>query len=222
MFSHCTGIGRRAMETLIEQDQFVAVFDFALGEVTNHLNGSVVSAGPSRLEGAGRRGVPRLVAPGASDMIDVQSWLPLPPRYAVRPYHAHNRLIGSVITTEDERRELARTIAAKLATSKGPTALLLPRHGVHEWDRPDQPLHAPQAHAAYMDEFRRCVRIQLSCTIWTCTSTMIPLSTPHWPSLIAGWRKGKFRLGSEKGRSGRYCQPPEDERIRIAVVGVSI
>lgn len=39
------------METLIEQDQFVAVFDFALGEVTNHLNGSVVSAGPSRLEG---------------------------------------------------------------------------------------------------------------------------------------------------------------------------
>ena len=155
---HCTGIGGRAMETLIEQDQFVAVFDFALGEVTNHLNGSVVSAGPSRLEGAGRRGVPQLVAPGASDMIDVQSWLPLPPRYAVRPYHAHNRLIGSVITTEDERRELARTIAAKLATSKGPTALLLPRHGVHEWDRPDQPLHAPQAHAAYMDEFRRCVQ----------------------------------------------------------------
>ena len=31
---HCTGIGGRAMETLIEQDQFVAVFDFALGEVT--------------------------------------------------------------------------------------------------------------------------------------------------------------------------------------------
>ena len=155
---HCTGMGGRAMEALIEQDAFVAVFDFALAEVANHLHGSVVSAGASRLQAAGRRGLPQLVAPGASDMVDVQSWLALPASYAARPYHAHNRLIGSTGTTSDERRAIAREIAAKLALARGPTAFLLPRQGIHAWDRVGQPMHDPVAHAAYVDEFRRHIR----------------------------------------------------------------
>jgi uncharacterized protein (UPF0261 family) len=155
---HCTGMGGRAMEALIEQGEFVAVFDFALAEVANHLHGSVVTAGASRLEAAGRRGVPQLVAPGASDMIDVQSWLPLPAIYADRTYHAHNRLIGSTGTTAQERRAIARGIAAKLAGALGPTAFLLPQRGIHAWDHPGQPMHDPTGHAAFIDEFRRRIR----------------------------------------------------------------
>src|SRR5208282_1336102 len=98
---HCTGMGGRAMESLIEQGAFVAVFDFALCELSNLLRGSVVNAGASRLEAAGRFGIPQIVAPGASDMIDVQSWAPVPAQYEGRPYHAHNRLIGSVTSTTD-------------------------------------------------------------------------------------------------------------------------
>lgn len=156
---HCTGMGGRAMEALIEQGEFVAVFDFALDEVGNHLHGSVVSAGASRLETAGRRGIPQLVAPGASDMVDVQSWRPLPAKYADRPYHAHNRLIGSINTTLDERRAIAREIADKLARANGPTAFLLPRRGIHAWDRPGQPFHDPEGHAEYVAEFRRHIRL---------------------------------------------------------------
>ena len=155
---HCTGMGGRAMEALIEQDAFVAVFDFALCELSNLLRGSVVNAGPSRLTAAGRRGIPQLLCPGASDMIDVQAWAPLPAAYADRPYHAHNRLIGSVTATADERRELARAIAAKANAATGPTAFLLPRQGLHAWDRPGEALHEPAAHAAFMDEFRRTLR----------------------------------------------------------------
>jgi len=155
---HCTGMGGRAMEALIEQREFVAVFDLALPEVGNHLNGSVVTAGASRLEAAGRLGIPQLVAPGASDMVDVQSWLPLPERYADRPYHAHNRLIGSYGTIADERRAIAREIAAKLSRSEGPTAFFLPQRGIHAWDPEGQPMHDPQAHAAFADEFRRTMR----------------------------------------------------------------
>lgn len=155
---HCTGMGGRAMEALIEQGEFVAVFDFALDEIGNELHGSVVTAGASRLEAAGRRGVPQLVAPGASDMIDVQAWRPMPDHYADRPYHAHNRLIGSTITTREERRAVAREVCRKLALATGPTAFLLPRRGIHAWDRPGQPLHDPEGHAAYVDEYRRCIQ----------------------------------------------------------------
>jgi uncharacterized protein (UPF0261 family) len=155
---HCTGMGGRAMEWLIEQGAFAAVFDLALCELANQLRGSVVNAGPTRLEAAGRRGVPQIVAPGASDMIDVQSWSPLPAQYQGRPYHAHNRLIGSVTSTPEERGALARFIAEKLNAAKGPTAFMLPRRGLHAWDRPGQGLHDPEGHRAYADEFRRSLK----------------------------------------------------------------
>lgn len=155
---HCSGMGGRAMEALIEQGRFAAVFDFALQEVANQVCGSVVNSGATRLTAAGRCGVPQLVAPGASDMIDMQTWAPLPPKYVGRPYHAHNRLIASVTSTGEERRAIARHIAARLAQASGPTAFLLPLQGIEAWDRPGEPLHDPEAHAALVDEFRRRIR----------------------------------------------------------------
>jgi len=154
---HCTGMGGRAMESLIEQGTFVAVFDLALCELSNILRGSVVNAGSSRLETAGRLGVPQIIAPGASDMVDVQTWAPLPERYRGRPYHAHNRLIASVTTTSEERRELARFVANKVNAAKGPTAFLLPLQGIHAWDAPGQPLHDPQGHQVFIDEYKQLI-----------------------------------------------------------------
>ncbi len=155
---HCTGMGGRAMEALIAQGQFVAVFDMALSEVANYLHGSVVNSGAERLEAAGRCGVPQIVSPGASDMIDVQTWATLPAAYAGRPYHAHNRLIASVTSTREERVELGRHIAGKLNRATGPTALLLTRRGIHAWDLPGQPLHDPDNHAAYCEALRHSIR----------------------------------------------------------------
>ena len=155
---HCTGMGGRAMESLLEQGAFVAVFDLALSELANLMHGSVVNAGPSRLSAAGRQRVPQIVAPGASDMIDVQTWATLPAAYAGRPYHAHNRLIASVTASADERRALARFVAERLNAAQGPTAFLLPRQGIHAWDRPGEGLHDAPAHAAFADEFRRALK----------------------------------------------------------------
>lgn len=152
---HATGMGGRAMESLIDQGFFVAVFDFALQELANLLAGSVVNSGAHRLEAAGRRGVPQLVAPGAGDMVDVPAWSALPERFQGRAWHAHNRLLGSTVSSAEERRALARFIAAKLNRAAGPTAFLLPRRGIHAWDRPGEALHDPQGQAAFMDEFRR-------------------------------------------------------------------
>ena len=155
---HTTGMGGRAMESLLKQGAFVAVFDFSLQELANFKAGSVVTAGAQRLEAAGQRAIPQLVAPGAGDMVDLQAWAPLPARYQGRPYHAHNRLLGSTVSSAEERRELARLIAAKLNRAKGPTALLLPCGGIQAWDRPGEALHDPAGQTAFMDEFRRSIK----------------------------------------------------------------
>lgn len=154
---HTTGMGGRAMEGLARQGRFACMFDFSLQEISNHLNGSMVSAGESRLEGAGAAGIPQIIAPGAIDMIDLACWQPLPDRFNARNYHAHNRLIASVNMAPEERRAAAKAIAAKLAKAKGPTALLLPLQGIEEWDKPGAPMHDPDAHALFCEEIRRTV-----------------------------------------------------------------
>ncbi len=155
---HCTGMGGRAIESLVRQRRFAAVLDLCLQEVGNEAHGSVVTAGADRLQGAGALGIPQIVAPGAIDMIDVQSWKPLPAAYQGRPYHAHNRLIGSVLMTPDERCGVARVVAAKLAQATGPTAFILPRGGVQAWDRPGQPLHDALGLADFCDAMRAALK----------------------------------------------------------------
>ena len=147
---HTTGMGGRAFEELAGQGRFAAVFDFSLQELANHLGGSCVTAGASRLTGAGRAGVPQIVAPGATDMVDYPAWAAPPARFVGRPSHAHNRLIASSMCDPEFRREIAGEIAARLRAAAGPSCLLLPLGGIEEWDRPGQPLHDPAGLAAFI------------------------------------------------------------------------
>ncbi|MGV1756731.1 Tm-1-like ATP-binding domain-containing protein [Rhizobium sp. A22-96] len=154
---HSTGMGGRAYEAIASKGDFAAVFDFCIQEVSNHHYGSVVTSGPDRLENAGRAGIPQIVAPGAIDMVDIQAWQVLPEIFADRPYHAHNRLIGSVTTSPEGRREVAKLIGQKLARSDARIAFLLPTEGLQEWDKPDEPLHDPEGLDAFLDEMRRSI-----------------------------------------------------------------
>jgi uncharacterized protein (UPF0261 family) len=154
---HSTGMGGRAYEAIAAQKGFAAVFDLCIQEVTNHHNGSVVSSGPDRMDNAGRAGIPQIVAPGAVDMVDIQAWQTLPAHFADRPYHAHNRLIGSVTTAPASRRDVARVIAKKLENATAPVAFILPSGGIQEWDQEGEPLHEPAALDAFLDEMRKAV-----------------------------------------------------------------
>lgn len=151
---HTTGMGGRAFEALAAQKQFVAVMDFSLQELANHLGGSCVTSGPDRLRGAGRAGVPQIVAPGAADMLDYPTWGAPPAGYEDAPAHAHNRLIASTTASADLRRQIAAEMAVRLADAQGPSCLLLPLHGVQAWDLPGEPLHDAPALAAFIAALR--------------------------------------------------------------------
>lgn len=151
---HATGMGGRAFESLAAEGAFACVMDFATQEVGNHLMGSGISAGADRLTNAGAAGIPQMVAPACYDLVDLIGWQPLPQRLSDRPAHAHNRLLTSVVLNQDERREVAQVMAAKLSDAKAPVAFFLPTGGCNEWDRPGAPLHDADGLAAFCDEIR--------------------------------------------------------------------
>src|ERR1700733_14015939 len=154
---HTTGMGGRAMESMAAQGGFAAIMDLSLQEVANHVYGSVVNSGADRLENAGKAGIPQIVAPGAIDMVDFPTWQPVPPHLEERPFHAHNRLLASATTRPEDRREVARTIAAKLAAATAPVAFILPAGGIQQWDLPGERLHDPEGLAAFVDEARSVI-----------------------------------------------------------------
>jgi uncharacterized protein (UPF0261 family) len=153
---HATGMGGRAFECLAADRAFACVFDFATQEVGNHINGSAISAGEDRLTGAGRAGVPQIVAPGCYDLVDLVGWQPVPERLVALPSHAHNRLITSVVLDAEGRREVARAHCARLGLATGPTVMLMPLGGCGEWDRPGNDLHDAEGLAAFAGALREC------------------------------------------------------------------
>ncbi len=151
---HATGMGGRAFEALAAAGRFVAVMDFCLQELANHVGGSVVTAGPSRLTGAGFSGTPQIVAPGAVDMIDFPAWQSVPTALQGRPVHIHNRLIASATSPPALRARIANEIATRLAQAKGPSCFVLPLQGVEQWDRPGEPLYDAPGLEAFVQAMR--------------------------------------------------------------------
>ena len=138
---HATGMGGRAFESLAGQGAFACVFDLCTQELGNHVNGSNISAGADRLTNAGLNGTPQIVAPGCYDLVDIVGWKPLPDKWSDHMKHEHNRLLTSIALDDDERKSVARAHSEQLAKATGPVAMLLPEHGLGEWDRAGADLH---------------------------------------------------------------------------------
>lgn len=151
---HATGLGGGAFDALAAKGEFACVMDFAPQEVGNHLFGSAITAGPNRLTGAGRRGVPQIISIGCCDLVDLVGWHPLPAHLEGLPGHAHNRLLSSVVLDGEGRRKVARAMMDKLAAAKGDVVFLLPTRGGNEWDREGGPLCDAEGLAAFVAEVR--------------------------------------------------------------------
>ena len=159
---HATGMGGMAFEALAKQNYFTAVLDLALPELGNLMVGSVVHGGEDRLTNAGAQGIPQIVSPGCTDLIDFAGWQDIPQAYSDRPFHAHNRLIKSSGLSPDERRALIRDISKRLDSAKGPVHFIMPLQGVEEWDKKGGPAYDPEGLEAMIDEVRNSINVPLS------------------------------------------------------------
>src|SRR4051794_16608714 len=151
---HATGTGGKAMEALVASGFLSGVLDAPTTELCDDLVGGVLSAGPDRLEAAGRAGIPQVVSLGALDMVNFGARDTVPPQFEDRTLYVHNPTVTLMRTTKDECAELGRRIAAKLTAATGPTVLFIPQRGVSLIDAEGQPFHDPEADAALFDAVR--------------------------------------------------------------------
>lgn len=165
---HSTGMGGRAFEALASKGRFAVVFDLCMQELGNELMGSMVSSGPDRLQNAGHRGIPQIVAPGAADLIDWPTWQAMPTKWCSRPIHVHNKLISSLTMNLEERKLLAHAMAQRLNAAKGPVHVILPLKGVEAWDRENEVAHAPEDLAGFLETLRNELDQQVATTVTNC------------------------------------------------------
>ena len=158
---HATGAGGQAMEQLIEDGAFRAVLDMTTTELADELVGGVMSAGPHRLEAAGRKGVPQLVCPGAIDMVNFGPVETVPPQFRSRKLYIHNPSVTLMRTTPEECAEIGRITATRLNRASGPVTVLIPLQGVSAIDKIGAPFYSPEA----LDAYRRTLKTSLSPTI---------------------------------------------------------
>jgi len=166
---HAQGIGDRAMEELIGEGHFQGVMDIVPAGVSEQLLGGNRSAGPNRLETAGKMGIPQVITPCGFDML---SCGPLERRDRGDPLWVSKNIKDRKLfipdafrvqarTTAQELREIAREVARKLNLSRGPVSILIPLKGWSSLDREGMPLYDPEADRAFVDE----LKIHLNKTI---------------------------------------------------------
>ena len=151
---HATGTGGRAMEALVESGFVTGVLDITTTELADELVGGVLSAGPQRLEMAGRLGVPQVVSLGALDMVNFGARDTVPPQFEIRKLYVHNPSVTLMRTTPKESAELGRQIAKKLSAARGPVALFIPLRGVSAISSEGGPFYDPEADAALIGALR--------------------------------------------------------------------
>jgi uncharacterized protein (UPF0261 family) len=154
---HATGTGGRAMEGLMDSGFVEGVLDVTTTELCDELVGGVFSAGPDRLEAAGRLGLPQVVSLGALDMVNFGARDTVPPQFEDRNLYVHNPSVTLMRTTPEECAELGRTIARKLSAAGGKVALFVPLRGVSAIDAEDGPFHDPAADEALFGALREGV-----------------------------------------------------------------
>jgi uncharacterized protein (UPF0261 family) len=167
---HATGMGGRTMESMIGSGMVAGVLDVTTTEWADELVGGILGAGPTRLEAAGRHGVPAVVAPGCLDMVNFGEPATVPEKFAGRVFYHHNPQVTLMRTSPAECAELGRILAEKVNAYTGPVTMLLPLRGVSVISAEGGPFHDEDADAALFEAIRsrlspRIPLRELNCTI---------------------------------------------------------
>jgi len=145
---HATGTGGRTMEKLIADGLFAGALDITTTEWADELVGGTLTAGPTRLEAAGKTGTPAIVTPGCLDMANFGARETVPAKYEGRNFYIHNPQVTLMRTTPEECARLGEIFAEKVNAYTGPVTVLLPTKAISIISAEGQPFHDPAADEA--------------------------------------------------------------------------
>ena len=133
---HATGTGGRVLESLATEGLVDAVLDITTTEWADEICGGILTAGPERLDGAGKSGLPHLIVPGCIDMCNFGSMASVPDRFknGDRNFYEWTSEVTLMRTTVEENRQMGEIFAQKANAATGPVAFLFPLKGVSMLD----------------------------------------------------------------------------------------
>jgi len=131
---HATGIGDRAMESMISEGLFRGVVDLAPGGVAEHLYGFMRDPGPNRLESAAKMGISQIISTCGVNHITPRKSM-YTHEHDSRRKHDIDKLRTWIRMSPKELKEVAGAFAQKLNLSRGPVKILIPLRG---WSSVDE------------------------------------------------------------------------------------
>jgi uncharacterized protein (UPF0261 family) len=160
---HAVGMPEIAMEKLIEEGFFSAVIDLVPSSITNDRFEGSRSSWPRRLEVAGEKGIPQVVAPGGADTISRTGYTAkeLAPELKVRRHYFMDALRATVWLTVEELRDIAGVYASKLNKAVGPTKFLIPKRGWLSIEKEGSEFYYPEGIQAFVDGLKQSLKPEI-------------------------------------------------------------
>lgn len=155
---HSNGTGGRAMEEMAVEHFLDGLLDLTPHELTDELFGGIHAGHPERILSAGRAGIPRLLVPGAMEVITMAEPETIPDSFRDHPRLSHNPHITLVRVGRDQMIQLGRVLGERLNQSSGPVIVAIPRGGYSFYNRPGLLFYDPPADRAFVEVLKETLR----------------------------------------------------------------
>lgn len=147
---HAVGSGGRAMEQMMKEGLIGAVFDYALGEISDEVFDALRAGGPERLTVAGDLGLPQVICPGGAEHVGLLvEPNTIPERYKDHAHVFHNPIILAPRLKGAELEEVARDVTKRLAHTKDKAYFMIPTAGTSRYSVEGGPLRDPEGDQAF-------------------------------------------------------------------------
>jgi uncharacterized protein (UPF0261 family) len=156
---HAVGTGGRAMELMMKQGIIGAVFDYAMGEISDELFHGLRAGGAERLSVAGALGLPQVLCPGGSEHLGILVSVPhqVPDRWKDHKHVWHNEVVLAPRLNAKELKLVAREIGARLQSTRGNAVLMIPTLGTGSYAMPGGPLNDPKDDRIYFTALKAAI-----------------------------------------------------------------
>jgi len=160
---HAVGMPEVVMEKFIEEDFFSGVIDLVPSSITNEKFGGSRISWSRRLEVAGEKGIPQIVAPGGVEIISrTRPTAEEPsPELKIRKHYFMDALRVIVWLNAEELKNIASIYAEKLNKAVGPTKFLIPKRGWLALEKEGSDFYNPQSIQAFVDGLKEKLKAEI-------------------------------------------------------------
>ena len=153
---HAVGSGGLAMEQMMKEGIIGAVFDYALGEISDELFDGLRAASPERLTVAGELGIPQVICPGGTEHLGLLVDTPneVPEEWRDHKYTFHTPIILAPRLNGEELVRVAKEIISRLASTKDKAYFMIPTKGVSRYSAKGMVLEDPESDEVFFNELR--------------------------------------------------------------------